>query len=112
MTTVFRSHGEAPPSSTRGLHMPPMSGTSTDQLGADARQTTGGLTGPLRVHLLFHPDSEWARDLALHLFSLLNGPSTDWGPRIPVRFGAVGDDGVPTAPTVEDSARSLVVVLV
>ena len=66
---------------------------------------------PMRVHVLFHPASKSGRELALHLFELLNGPSTDWGPRIPVRFGA-STDGKPVKPPIVDSERSFVIVLV
>jgi hypothetical protein len=66
---------------------------------------------PLRVHVLFHPASRLGRELALHLFDLLSGPSTDWGPRIPVRFGS-SIDGKPVKPMPLDSERSLVIVLV
>jgi hypothetical protein len=69
-------------------------------------------SAPLQVHVLFHPHSQSARRLARHLYVLLNGPSTDLGPRIPVRFGQ-GDDGngLPTLPG-PGIERALVVVLV
>lgn len=83
--------------------------TSSDSL---LRPSAPDRSSPLCVHLLFHPKSVRARELAFGLFELLNGPSTGWGPRIPVRFGTSADDGRPTGPPTLDSKRSLVVVLV
>jgi hypothetical protein len=76
-----------------------------------AEDPSDGHSVPLRVHVLFHPSSTRARQLALKLFRLLNGPSTGWGPRIPVRFGA-SMDGLAARLPVLDAERSLVVVLV
>lgn len=67
---------------------------------------------PLRVQVLFHPASQRARSIADHLFDLLNGQSTDWGPRIPIRFGLTDENGRPTGPPTLDSHHSLVIILV
>jgi len=79
---------------------------------ADTHSLVGGTAVPLRVHVLFHHDSESARGLAVHLYRVLNGPSADWGLRIPVRFGRRTANGGPPALPELESARSLVVVLV
>src|SRR4051794_28282556 len=66
----------------------------------------------LRIQVLFHWDSEGARDLAGCLYRTFSARPTGDGPRIPVRYGARQADGGPP-PTVELSAEhEIVVVLV
>lgn len=60
---------------------------------------------------MFHPGSQIGVRLATHLFELLHGLATDWGPRIPVRFGATDEAGAPIEPVLR-ADRALVVVLV
>ena len=81
-------------------------------MSPDVKAVGDGHPVPLRLHVLFHPSSTPARNVALRLFDLLNGPSTDLGLRVPVRFGVTTEDGRPAAPPALDSDRSLVVVLV
>jgi hypothetical protein len=78
---------------------------------AQAPGTGRGHQPPLCVHLFFHPESTAAAGVAMRLFAQLNGASTDFGPRIPVRFGVCTEDGRPEVPPL-DSANSLVVILV
>jgi hypothetical protein len=66
----------------------------------------------LRIQVLFHWDSQAARDLAGRLYRTFSARPTGDGPRIPVRYGArQADDGPP--PAVELSAgHEIIVVLV
>ena len=72
--------------------------------------SAGGHRTPLSVHVLFHPESEEAADLARALFDRLNGRARNLGPRIPVRFGAHTADGMLQEPHLH-SARSLASVV-
>src|SRR5438105_8802430 len=67
---------------------------------------------PLLVHLLFHPDSDSARQLARHVHCQLNGDPIVPGLRIPTLFSPVEKEGAPTA-TLQTklAARNFVVVL-
>jgi hypothetical protein len=66
----------------------------------------------LRIQVLFHWDSQAARDLAGRLYRTFSARPTGDGPRIPVRYGARQADGGPP-PTVELSAEhEIIVVLV
>lgn len=76
------------------------------------RFASGESDVPLRVHVLFHPESEVAAEVAERVYLLLHGPSTELhGMRIPVRFGLTTDDGAPRDLTL-DGERNLVIVLV
>ncbi|HSV61822.1 MAG TPA: TIR domain-containing protein [Chthoniobacterales bacterium] len=69
-------------------------------------------TQPLLVHLLFHPDSDSARQLARHIHRELNGDPIVPGLRIPTLFCPVTNGGAPpVALQTKLAARSFVVVL-
>ena len=52
-------------------------------------------TQPLLVHLLFHPESAFSRELARHVHCQLNGDVIMPGLRIPTVFCPTGDDNCP-----------------
>jgi SLOG cluster2/TIR domain len=67
---------------------------------------------PLLVHLLFHPESSPARDLALHLFRALNDDPAVPGLRLPTVFAAEDGTGFPPVQhDLDEAERSVVVVL-
>ena len=70
-----------------------------------------GWAVPLRVHVLFHPDSGAGRALAKHLYDVLSGPGHDWGIRIPVRFTPRTDPGAGPPPFEPEADHALVVAL-
>lgn len=66
---------------------------------------------PLRIALLFHPESESATALATAVHGALSVRPTGYGPRIPVRFWPVTDDGRPTLGLSLDDAQHTVAVV-
>ncbi|HZJ64557.1 MAG TPA: TIR domain-containing protein [Kofleriaceae bacterium] len=78
----------------------------------DPSRTTGAAP-PLRILVLFHPQSEIAPELARDLyrrFMVLGGGP---GLRIPVQFGAEQPDGgPPPPPAFDEQTRTLVVALI
>ncbi len=66
----------------------------------------------LRIQLLFHWDSQPARDLAKEIYRTFSARPTGDGPRIPIRYGPRQADGGPP-PSIELSAEhEILVVLV
>ena len=67
---------------------------------------------PLLVHLLFHPESVSARELARYIHRQLNGDLMVPGLRVPTVFCSTRDDGAPRARLRFNFAeRNFVVVL-
>ncbi|MFN0055466.1 MAG: TIR domain-containing protein [Planctomycetales bacterium] len=67
---------------------------------------------PLLVHLLFHPESEAARDLARHVHRQLNDDAVVPGLQIPTLFCPTAPDGAPPPSLRLDRAgRNLVIPL-
>ena len=68
---------------------------------------------PLRIVVLFHPQSAAARQLALGIYRRFMALGGGPGLRIPVAFGASRSDGAPPpAPTLDSQTHTLVVALV
>ena len=59
----------------------------------DASAATTEKRPPLLVHLLFHPDSESGRELALAIHDALNGDPVVPGLRVPTSFVPLTEDG-------------------
>src|SRR5436190_5082018 len=67
---------------------------------------------PLLVHLVFHPESDSARELARHIHRQLNSDLIVPGLRVPTVFCPTRDDGAPSQRLRFDFAeRNLVAVL-
>ena len=64
---------------------------------------------PIRVHVLFHPESSLATGLAGRLFEELTGGSH--GARIPVRYGQRALGGAPPDSIPPDADHALFVAL-
>lgn len=66
---------------------------------------------PLLVHIIFHPDSDAARELARALHQALNADSAVPGLRVPTLFCPTDGISPPLGYDLEGAERSLVVVL-
>jgi hypothetical protein len=67
---------------------------------------------PLLVHIIFHPESTAARDLARHIHIQLNGDLIVPGLRVPTVFSPAGEGNrPPTAYRLDFAERNFVVVL-
>src|SRR5450631_2888170 len=66
----------------------------------------------LRIQVLFHWESDQARQLATRLYRIFSVRAMGDGPRIPVRYGPRQADGGPP-PTIDfDAEREIIVILV
>jgi len=66
----------------------------------------------LRIQVLFHWDSDQARQLATRLYRTFSARPMGDGPRIPVRYGARQVDGGPPPAIDFDAEREIIVILV
>jgi hypothetical protein len=66
----------------------------------------------LRIQILFHWESQEARQLASRLYRTFSAQPTGDGPRIPVRYGPRQADGGPPAPVDLSAEREIIVILV
>jgi hypothetical protein len=66
----------------------------------------------LRIQVLFHWESQEARQLASRLYRTFSAQPTGDGPRIPVRYGPRQADGGPPAPIDLSAEREIIVILV
>jgi len=66
----------------------------------------------LRIQVLFHWDSDQARQLATRLYRTFSVRPMGDGPRIPVRYGPRQADGGPPLTIDLDAEREIIVILV
>jgi hypothetical protein len=70
------------------------------------------MTATLRIQVLFHWESEAARQLATQLYRTFSVRPMGDGPRIPVRYGPKQTDGGPPPKIELDAEREIIVILV